>query len=204
MNRTILVTGASGFVGTHALERAGAHGLEAVAARGDLRDADTAEALVRETSPSAVLHLASTRARAGDDAWRWLADDLRMAGNVLSAVASHAPQAPVLVPGSAAEYGLARPEPVSEATPVAPVSTYGAVKSVLEEACTARALRGNVRVIWARSFNHVGHGQGLFAPQHGGTRQVVVHDMAKDGGLQVLPLAFVLADRDEVLSQENA
>ena len=184
MNRTILVTGASGFVGTHALERAGAHGLEAVAARGDLRDADTAEALVRETSPSAVLHLASTRARAGDDAWRWLADDLRMAGNVLSAVASHAPQAPVLVPGSAAEYGLARPEPVSEATPVAPVSTYGAVKSVLEAACTARALRGNVRVIWARSFNHVGHGQGLEAPVPSWAKQVAEAELVGGGTLR--------------------
>lgn len=184
MNRSVLVTGATGFVGAHALDRAGAHGFEAVAARGDLRDAENAERLVLETAPSAVLHLASARARAGDDVWSWLADDVRMGGNILSAVASHAPHAPVLVPGSAAQYGLAGPEPVSEAAPVAPVSTYGAVKSVLEAAWTARALRGDVRVIWARSFNHLGPGQGLEAPVPSWARQVAEAERAGAGTLR--------------------
>jgi GDP-4-dehydro-6-deoxy-D-mannose reductase len=184
MNRTVLVTGASGFVGTHALERARAHGFEAVAARGDLRDADITKSLVRETSPSAVLHLASARARAGDDPWGWLADDLSMAGKVLSAVASYAPGAPVLVPGSAAEYGLTGPEPLSEASRIAPVSPYGAIKSVLEAACTAPPLRGGVRVIWARSFNHVGPGQGIEAPVPSWAKQVAEAELAGGGTLR--------------------
>ncbi|HYY33041.1 MAG TPA: NAD-dependent epimerase/dehydratase family protein [Gaiellaceae bacterium] len=184
MGRTVLVTGATGFVGAHVLARAPYMGLEPVAARGDLRDPETARALVLETSPVAVLHLASARARAGDDVWRGLADDLRMAGNVLAAVGALAPEAPVLIPGSAAQYGLAGPEPLGETAPAAPVGVYGAVKSVLEAACTSAALQGSVRVIWTRSFNHVGLGQGLEAPAPSWARQIAEAEASGGGVLR--------------------
>jgi nucleoside-diphosphate-sugar epimerase len=171
MSRIVLVTGATSFVGLHVLERTLARGLEAVAARGDLRDPMVAHDLVAETRPSAVLHLASARSRTSD-VWEIAADDLRMVGNVLAAVAAHAPEAPVLFPGSAAQYGLGADRPLSETAPLAPVGAYGAVKSVLEGACTSRALRGGVRVIWTRSFNHVGPGQGLDAPVPSWAKQI--------------------------------
>jgi GDP-4-dehydro-6-deoxy-D-mannose reductase len=191
MRRAVLVTGTTGFVGAHVLARAGARGLEAVAARGDLRDSETARALVAETRPFAVLHLASAWRRAGDDVWQALADDLLMAGNVLSAVAAFAPQAPVLISGSAAQYGLAGPHPLHETAPTSPFGAYGAMKSVLEEACTSTALRGDVRVIWTRSFNHVGPGQGLDAPVPSWAKQVAATEAAGSGVLKTGRLEVV-------------
>jgi GDP-4-dehydro-6-deoxy-D-mannose reductase len=182
MGRRVLVTGATGFVGAHVLARAPDMGLEPVAARGDLRDPETARALVSEARPFAVLHLASARAHSDDDVWECLVDDLRMAGNILAAVGSLAPDARVLIPGSAAQYGLAGPKPLAESTPVAPVGAYGAVKSVLEAACTSAALRRGVRVIWTRSFNHVGPGQGLDAPAPSWAKQIAETE-AKGSGI---------------------
>ena len=171
MSRIVLVTGATSFVGLHVLERAAARGLEAVAAHGDLRDPAVAGELVAGTKPAAVIHLASARSRT-TDVWEVAADDLHMAGNVLGAVGEHAPEAPVLFPGSAAQYGLGGDRPLAETAPLAPVGAYGAVKSVLEAACTSPALSGGVRVIWTRSFNHVGPGQGLDAPVPSWAKQV--------------------------------
>src|SRR5919108_2230487 len=124
MSRTVLVTGATGFVGPHVLARAQARGLDAVATSGDLRDPEAARLSVEETRPAAVIHLASARGRAGDDVWRWLADDLLMAGNVLEAVRTFAPEAPVLVPGSAAQYGLVGSGDLAETAPTVPVGAY--------------------------------------------------------------------------------
>ena len=184
MGRAVLVTGATGFVGAHVLVRAGERQIEAVAAEGDLRDPEQVRKLVAETSPIAVLHLASARARAADDVWLGLADDLLMAGNLLAAVEKLAPGAPVLIPGSAAQYGVAGPEPLRETAPTEPFSAYGASKSVLETACTSPALRGGVRVIWTRGFNHVGPGQGLDAPVPSWAKQVAEIETAGSGVLK--------------------
>jgi GDP-4-dehydro-6-deoxy-D-mannose reductase len=173
MGLTLLVTGATGFVGSHVMVRAADRGLEAVAAHGDLRDSNAASALVADTTPAAVLHLATSRAPSAGGTWQGLADDLLMVGNVLVAVAAIVPDAAVLVPGSAAQYGLAGPESLRESAPIAPVSAYGAAKSVLERACSSPALNGGVRVIWTRSFNHIGPGQGLEAPVPRWARQAV-------------------------------
>lgn len=191
MSRTVLVTGATGFVGAHVLARARARGLEAVAARGDLRDPEAARLSVAETRPAAVLHLASARGRAGDDVWSWLADDLLMAGNVLEAVRTFGPDAPVLVPGSAAQYGLVGPGALAETAPTVPVGAYGAAKSVLEAACTSTALRGGARVIWTRSFNHVGPGQGVEAPVPSWAKQIAEAETAGSGVLRTGQLEVV-------------
>jgi GDP-4-dehydro-6-deoxy-D-mannose reductase len=183
MSRIVLVTGATSFVGLHVLERALARGLEAVATRGDLRDPAVARDLVAETRPLAVLHLASARSRTSE-VWQFAADDLRMAGNLLAAVAAHAPEAPVLIPGSAAQYGLGADRPLAETAPLAPVGAYGAVKAVLEVACTAPALRNGVRVIWTRSFNHVGPGQGLDAPVPSWAKQIAEAEVTGSGFLR--------------------
>jgi GDP-4-dehydro-6-deoxy-D-mannose reductase len=184
MGRTVLVTGATGFVGGHVLSRAAARGLEPVAARGDLRDPETALTIVSETRPRAVIHLASARPLQDDDVWQALAGDLLMAGNVLAAVRASSPTTPVLVAGSAAQYGFAGRDPVRETTPAAPLGAYGAAKTVLETACVSTALRGGVRVIWARSFNHVGPGQGLDAPVPSWARQLAEIEAAGSGVLR--------------------
>jgi GDP-4-dehydro-6-deoxy-D-mannose reductase len=86
-----------------------------------------------------------------------------MAVDLLAALEELAPGAVLLVPGSAAQYGLARPEPLPESAPLAPVSAYGAIKCVLECMLTAAPLASG-RVIFARAFNHAGPGQPPTAP----------------------------------------
>jgi GDP-4-dehydro-6-deoxy-D-mannose reductase len=97
----------------------------------------------------------------------------------------------VLVAGSAAQYGLGAQRPLSEEDPSIPVSAYGAVKSVIERAVTADGLRDGVRIIFTRSFNHVGPGQGPEAPAAQWARDVVAAEAACGGTIRVGDLDVV-------------
>ena len=168
----VLVTGAGGFVGRHVMDVARAAGLEVVAAEGDLRDADRARSAVAEAQPSGVVHLAAVRgAGAGPGAAHTgaLAANAAMSANVLGAVAELAPDAVVLLPGSAAQYGHGALEALAESAPLAPVSAYGAAKSAIELA----ALQSSPsRVVCARTFNLIGPGQPPGAPVASWARQL--------------------------------
>lgn len=168
----ILLTGATGFVGAHVMRRCLEQGLPVVASTGDLRDPQVAREVVGDVRPGSVLHLAARPRAGGLAVWELLADEVRMAGNLLRALDELAPGARVLIPGSAGQYGLAAPEPVNESAPTTPVSAYGAVKCALEAACLNPALRGRSAVVWARSFNFLGPGQGLDAPVPSWARQI--------------------------------
>jgi GDP-4-dehydro-6-deoxy-D-mannose reductase len=149
---TILVTGAGGFVGRHVLSRAADRSLEAVASRGDLRDADAVRTLFARVRPDAVIHLASGLKRtvvAGDE--------VRMAVNVLAAARG----AMVLIAGSAAQYGMAQERPLAEDAPTEPLTPYGAAKCAVERAALAAP---GAHVVFARAFNIVGPGQPSEAP----------------------------------------
>jgi GDP-4-dehydro-6-deoxy-D-mannose reductase len=161
------------------------------ASRGDLREPERALEAVAGASPTAVIHLAARERGATDDAWEVLADELRMAGNLLTAVSELAPEARVLIPGSAGQYGAGGSEPLREDAPLAPLSPYGASKCVLEAACTASPLRRRVRVVWARSFNLVGPGQGLDAPIPAWAHQVAQAELAGGGAVRAGELSVV-------------
>lgn len=178
----VLVTGGSGFVGHHVLERARVAGLVAYTARGDLRDSDTAEAEIVTVRPHAVIHLAA--APRSIDPWLALTADVAMAGAVLSAVARHVPEAPVLITGSAAQYGLGAPRPLTEEDVTMPLSAHGAIKCALEFAVLAQPLRRNMRVIFTRSFNHIGPGQPADAPAGHWARQITECEAAESGTLR--------------------
>jgi GDP-4-dehydro-6-deoxy-D-mannose reductase len=178
----VLVTGAHGFVGRHAVARARAAGLAAIAAEGDLRDAATAGEQVASARPRAVLHLAS--APRGGDPWLALADDVAMTGAVIGAVARHAPRAAVLIAGSAAQYGPGEPRPLTEDDPLAPLTPYAARKCVLERAASMGPLTASVRVILTRSFNHIGPGQGVDAPAAQWARQAIEAEAAGGGAIR--------------------
>lgn len=175
----VLVTGASGFVGRHLTDRARALGVSTTASQGDLRRPEAARRAVAEARPSAVVHLAGLPVGTSG-AHAALAANATICSNVLTAVAELAPGIPVLMPGSAAEYGLGSPDPLTESAPLTPVSAYGAMKLALERACLAA---DDVRMVWARSFNHVGPGQRPDAPVAGWARQLAE---AERGGRRVL------------------
>lgn len=172
MQEPILITGANGFVGSHVAAQGRERGFSIVASAGDLREPQAAHDTISTHRPAAIVHLASTRQHRSASPWRVLEDELAMLGNLLSAVADTVPSSPVLVAGSASQYGLAGPDPLPESAPTIPINDYGAVKCVLERAALLGPLTRDVRVIWARSFNMIGPGQGLDAPVPSWARQI--------------------------------
>ena len=178
----LLLTGAAGFVGRHVLDRATAAGLRAHACDWDLRDAGETARRLAGLRPAAVVHLAA--AARGGDAWQALADDVRMAGALIGGLADLGSTAPLLVAGSAAQYGLGGLQALHERDHTEPVSPYGCLKSALVRAVTAAPLRRGVRVLWTRSFNHVGPGQAQDAPVAQWVAQVAAAERAGAGELR--------------------
>jgi GDP-4-dehydro-6-deoxy-D-mannose reductase len=177
----LLLTGATGFVGRHLLARARTRGLEVVPFAGDLRDRDAAASTVRHCQPAAVIHLASTRRTLRRASWQSLADDVAMTGSLVDAIRAHAPDRTVLLAaGSAAQYGMGSTRPLRESDATDPVTGYGAIKQVLENALSTAPLREGLRVICTRSFNHVGPEQGLDAPVAQWCRSII--DAERGGG----------------------
>jgi GDP-4-dehydro-6-deoxy-D-mannose reductase len=176
----ILLTGATGFVGGQVLARAAVRRLEVARVEGDLRDPQVARSAVATARPRAVIHLASTLRRT-DQPRVALADDLLMTGNMIAAIRDLVPGAIALVPGSAAQYGGGESRRLRESDPTRALTPYGEAKCVLERACMSSPLVGQVRMIFTRSFNHVGPGQRGDAPIAAWARQLAEAEAAGGG-----------------------
>src|SRR5262249_32568303 len=60
-------------------------------------------------------------------------------------------------------------------------------------------------ILWRELFVSLsGFGPGGHALGHGFAREIMLHDGAEDGGLEMLPLAFALGHTDEVRAEEHA
>jgi len=176
---TILVTGASGFVGRHALPalRVSFPKAQLVAAHGridslypltdhtlalNLFEAASIEAAILDSKPDVVLHLASQSAVSlafSDPIATWRAN-LMGTIHLADAVLRHAPQAIFVYASSSEIYGLSfkKNGALKEDAPIAPANPYAASKAAADMALGEMALRG-LRAIRMRPFNHVGPGQ---------------------------------------------
>jgi GDP-4-dehydro-6-deoxy-D-mannose reductase len=108
-----------------------------------------------------VVHLAAHSSVASsweDEGNVWLVNAVGTV-NVLSAVASEAPQARVLIVSTGDVYGRATVFPTPEDAPVQPVSPYAATKAAAELAVDHARLARGVDGVIARSFSHIGPGQ---------------------------------------------
>lgn len=159
---TVLVTGAGGALGQAVVGRLRAnHRFRVVAAlrnggepgsiRLDVRHREQVATAVREHAPDWILHLASTYENAFDEAYAVNADSAR---HLLDAVRSQGSRARVLLAGSAAEYGLVRPDenPIREDHALRPVSLYGLTKAWQTQLAGYYSACG-VDVVVARIFN---------------------------------------------------
>ncbi|MEJ7653337.1 MAG: GDP-mannose 4,6-dehydratase [Chloroflexia bacterium] len=174
--RSALVTGSGGFVGPYVvaelrsrgysvwtLDRAGRnHGGERTLAC-DLNDETGVRDALHKAKPDVIVHLAAQSSV--PESFREPVATLR--NNVLGAAtllysASELAQRPrVLVAGSSEEYGRVGPEqlPLTEETPLAPVSPYGVGKAAQSLLALSLYRSVGLHVVVLRPFNHIGPGQ---------------------------------------------
>jgi GDP-4-dehydro-6-deoxy-D-mannose reductase len=212
MNGPILVTGASGFVGSHLLDwlsrertvivawrRPG--GRPAHPAKGvrwmevDLLDrAGVADALAK-VRPSAIYHLAGAAHVA--QSWQYIRETYE--GNVLAThhlfegLRKHGLAPRVLVACSAHVYAP-QPRPLVETDPLKPVSPYATSKLATEMLAARAWTDDGLPTLLARAFNHVGARQdpSFVAPSI--ARQIALIEAGKNE--PVLTMGNVDARRD--------
>jgi len=176
----VLITGITGFAGSHLAEYALAQGAEVYGTvrwrsdraniahlRGDivlldcdLTDASATAQAILEARPDCVFHLAaqtfvptSWRAPAGT-----LTTNVTAALNVFEAVRAWGQNPPILNVGSSEEYGLVRPDetPITENQPLRPLSPYAVSKATQDLLGYQYHRSYGLRIVRTRAFNHSG------------------------------------------------
>jgi len=170
----ILVTGASGFAGSHLLDRlAGRSPLVAWARPGgrprpatvdvewqlvDLLDRTAVAKAVAKTAPSRIYHLAG--APQVDTSWKSVVPHLEAnvlgTHHLLEAARRAGRPCRVLVVTSAQVYEMGSPEPLTENAPMLPSSPYGLSKLAQDELAMRAHSEDGLDVVVARPFNHAG------------------------------------------------
>jgi GDP-4-dehydro-6-deoxy-D-mannose reductase len=194
----ILVTGASGFAGQFLICHLLAEGHEVVGTvhyaskelpKGcrpiplNITDREAVRRTIAETSPDEIYHLAGVTRPASGAVEEFYEVNFRGALNLLAAVREEAPEANVLLVGSAYAYGRFV-HPVTETHPLNPVNHYGVSKAAADMLGYSYAV-GGLRVVRARPFNHSGPGQSpdfllptlieQFAEIQGGRREPIIY-----------------------------
>lgn len=163
--RRVLVTGAGGLIGAHAVKALQVAGFDVAAAsrsrygrrdgvdwhRVDLLKPGAAEALVRDVRATHLLHLAwdTTHGRfwAASSNLDWVAASL----SLLRAFATHGGRRAV-VAGTCAEYAPQFGHCLEDVTPVAPQTLYGISKHALHLIISAFAKQSGLSTAWGRVF----------------------------------------------------
>jgi len=180
----ILITGITGFVGSHLTEWALSRGAEVIGAlrwrsntehiehlrdrltliESDLRDLSSVLGLVEQAHPDYIVHLAAQSFVAAS----WLTPAETLLTNAISqmnlfeAIRQLGNRARFLVIGSSEEYGLVEPHelPIRESNPLRPLSPY-AVSKVTQDLMGYQYYKSyGLDIVRARAFNHTGPRRG--------------------------------------------
>ena len=170
----ILVTGASGFAGSHLVEHLAASGADVVAWRHrrpapqllvdarvtwadvEMDDAAAVTRAIGQAQPGGVIHCAGAAhvGHSWDHTESTFAANVRATHHLLEALRRSGVRARVVIPSSAMVYKAAD-RPLTEDDPLVPASPYG-VSKLAQEMLGLRAASDGLSVVVARAFNHVG------------------------------------------------
>jgi GDP-4-dehydro-6-deoxy-D-mannose reductase len=184
-----LITGISGFVGSHLAEYLLANTDWEVAGTvygpydniadlcgtlelypAELSRLDVMTFVLEQSQPDAVFHLAAQPlvSVSRRDPWGTIETNVRMQLNVLEGVARVQPQCRVLAVASSEEYGLVSEQdlPIDEDTPLRPLNPYAVSKVAQDLLGLQYHLSHKLDVVRVRPFNHIGPRQriGFVAP----------------------------------------
>jgi len=174
-----LITGISGFAGSHLAEHLLAIGEDDLwgvvhrsighaqsfadrvhLAKGDLRDADAVRKLLAEVRPTHIYHLAGQAyvPVSWQDPCATLETNIRPQVNLLQAVIDLELETRILAVGSNEVYGRAAIEdlPILEETPLRPMNPYGVSKAAQDLLGLQYFLSHGLHLIRMRPFNHIG------------------------------------------------
>jgi len=178
----ILVTGASGFAGSHLIEALKAKGHtniygtafgnaaflsilipESTIITLNLTDSETVNKMISTIQPDWIFHLASFAfvGQSFERGAELLQNNIVVQHTMLEAVRKHAPKARLLVVGSAEEYGLSEQweTPISESHPLRPVNPYAVSKVAQDLLAYSYAVSLKMNIVRVRPFNHIGERQ---------------------------------------------
>lgn len=154
---TILVTGSTGFIGSHLTQKLLKEGYDVYAlvrhvtkrqleifgddvkqirfVEGDLSDFHSLELLVESCAPQAIVHLgALTPVRLSyDDPFSFIRTNITGTCNLTHAILQRAPRARFIVASSAEVYGWQPREPTKETARLRPSSPYGVSKAAADQ-----------------------------------------------------------------------
>ncbi len=174
----ILITGITGFVGSHLAEWALAQGADVIGAlrwrsktehiehirdrltlvESDLRDVLSVRTVLEQARPDAIIHLAAQSFVAAS--WQMPVEtfttNVVSQMNLLEAMRQLGSKARFLVIGSSEEYGLVYPDelPIRETNPLRPLSPY-AVSKVAQDLMGWQYFKSyGMHIVRARGFNH--------------------------------------------------
>jgi len=159
----VLVTGCSGFTGRYvgaALTGESYQVIDAekIGARFDLTQPASIAAVLQQEQPDYVIHLAALSFVGHKDATAFYAVNTVGTTNLLDAILNTGSTVRrVVIASSANIYGNAQVEPITEATPSAPVNHYAASKLAMET--LVRTYADRLQIVMTRPFNYTGVGQ---------------------------------------------